>query len=340
MFVTCCYISIGDYEFDYVTEIEINQDITTLTDTATLILPRKLSWEGKDIAIGDDPIFKRGDVVKIRLGFDGQLKTRFLGYIKEIKAGMPVTMYLEDTMFLLKREPITRTYVNASLGELLADIIPTGIEYEFASETAMLLGPLRLNRVSAAKVLEELKSRGLYCYFRNIPFTLPDGTIDAKPVLYVGLAYWLDNRNEVDFEFGHNIINPYELVYKRKEDIRLKAKATSWQANNTKIETEVGDDDGEQRTIYKYNASLNELIIYAKSELERYKYTGYRGSFLTFGVPEIEKSDICSISGNKYHPDGKYLTDKVKITFGINGYFQEISPGPIINDSTGRINKV
>ena len=141
--------------------------------------------------------------------------------------------------------------------------------------------------------------------------------------MYCGLAYWTDNRNTSTFRFGFNVIDPFALVYKRQEDIRLKAKAISWQRNNTKIETEVGDEDGEQRTIHAYNLNLSQLQVYAKAELERYKYTGYRGELETFGEPAVEKNDIINLVGNQYHPDGKYLIKKVKVQFGTGGYRQQ-----------------
>jgi hypothetical protein len=112
----------------------------------------------------------------------------------------------------------------------------------------------------------------------------------------------------------------------------LKAKAISWQADNTKIEVEVGDPDGEQRTLHFYGLNKEQLEIRAKAELEKYKYTGYYGNFTTFGEPAIEKGDVVSFIGNKYHPDGKYLCKELKIKFGTAGYRQAITPDGIIND--------
>jgi len=333
MFIVSSNITIGQWVFDYCVDVEMIQDIDTLTDTCKITIPRKLVWDGKYVGLGDDllgkqPIIKRGDKVVVQLGYDGNLKTRFIGYVKDVKAGMPVTLICEDSMFLLKKGKLTFNFPGGDIRSLLDIIMPAGITYKTPADKSIVVPQFRFTNVSPAKVLEELKSRmGIYSYFRNVT----SGNV-TESVLYVGLAYWTDNRNTETFQFGLNIIDPYELVYKNIEDIRLKAKAISWQRNNTRIETEVGDEDGEQRTIYAYNLTLAELQVYAKAQLEKYKYTGYRGSLETFGEPAVEKNDIISLVGNQYHPDGKYLVKEIRIKSGVGGYKQTISPGQIIND--------
>lgn len=328
-------IDIGEWQFTYGVEVDIDQDIDTLTDTCRITIPRLHEWDGKKIALGDDPILKRGDVIKVQLGYLPNYTTRFIGFVKDIKPGVPVTIECEDSMYLLKKGSITASYPSVSLQQLVDDIVPAGIEYKVVSDKAVHIGQWRVTKASPAKILEELKSKyNIYSYFRNIT---ENGI--TRPVLYVGMAYWFDHRNEHVFEFRENIIDDKDLVYKRKEDIKLRAKAISWLKNNTKVEVEVGDVDGEERTIHAYNLTKAQLEVYAKAELERYKYTGYRGSFPTFGEPVAEKGDVAYLIGNKYHPDGKYLIKSLRIYCGVDGYRQEIFPDSIINDkqnSTGK----
>lgn len=325
-----CDIVIGDWQFDHLVSASIVSDIETLTDTCILTLPKRYVWSNKFVFLGDDPIIKRGDKVVIRLGYNGELKTRFIGYIKDIEAGVPVKIHCEDSMFLLKKGSISEAYADVSLKQLLEDILPAGIEYRTPDDKDIQLGQLRLNRASPARVMRELRETyGLYTYFQNLAFK--DGTV--RPVLLVGLAYWVDIRSEEEFEFGRNIISS-ELVYRRKDDIRLKLKVISWQRDNSRKIFEIGDDDGEVRTVHYYNLSKLQCEIRAKADLERYKYTGYHGTFQTFGIPEVEKGDVASLVGNQYHPDGKYLIKSVKIDFGVNGYQQTIEPDAIINDRT------
>ncbi|MGQ0737667.1 MAG: hypothetical protein ACT4OJ_01280 [Bacteroidota bacterium] len=324
MFRVDTNITIGEYEFAYCVDVEIDNSRDSLTDTCKITLPRKFEWNMKNIALGDDPILKRKDKVIVKAGYDGLLLTEFIGYVKDIKSGVPVTIECEDSMFLLKQSgaEVTKSYRSVTLHQLLTDILPAGIEFK---APGIVLGPYRISKVTPAKVLEDLKSRfNIYSYFR---------LIDEKPVLYSGLAYWSEKRVMEDFQFGYNIIDHSDLVYKREEDVRLRVKAIGIMPDNTRKEIEVGDRDGETRTVHYYNVDLKTLKLRADQDLARFKYTGYYGSFLTFGVPSVQKGDIANLTGNQYNPDGRYLVKRVIKQIGVTrGFKQTIEPESIVND--------
>jgi len=308
--------------FDYLCSVEINQSIETLTDTCTITLPRRISYKGRLISLAQDTIdgkaiFKRGDKVEVQLGYDGKLKTRFIGYIKEVKNAIPIQISCEDSMYLLKKGKYSRPNKECSLSELMKDMLPNGLDFHAAD---MSLGPFRVNQATPAKVLESLKEDGIFSYFRNIV----DGNT-VKAVLYVGLAFWTDNRKEGKFTFAKNIIHDSDIQYKLDEDVLLKVKATSIMADNSRIEVEVGDDEGEIRTVFKYKIGKEDLQKFAESEMQRFKYTGYHGTIPTFGEPAMEKGDIANITGSQYNPDGKYLIKANKITSGTQGYKQTLT---------------
>lgn len=329
MFKTGSYITIGDYEFPYCCDVEIVSDIEVLTDICKITLPRRHDWDLRKIALGDDPILKRKDPVLVKFGYDGYSTTEFIGFVKDIKAGTPVTIECEDYMMLLKQKPISASLpASTTLKQLLATILPKGVQYKTID---VQIGDWRIKNVTPAKVLEELKSKfGFFSYFRLLEI---EGEI--KPVLYVGWAYWIEGRKEEEFEFGRNIIDDKDLVYKVAEDVRLKLKVVSVGRDNRRIEYEFGDTDGELRTVHYYNATAEMVKERAMKDLERFKYTGYRGGFATFGEPSMRPGDIASIVGNKYHPDGKYLIKKVVKNCGVNrGIKQTIEPNKIVNDAS------
>lgn len=314
------HITIGNENFDFLVNCDISQSIETLTDTCKITLPRKLKWVGKNISLDETPVFKRGDAVKVMLGYDGLLKVNFLGYVKKIGSGIPVELFCEDEMFSLKVKPITHSYPSVTLRQLLKEQLPSNISYIIPEgEKEINLAKLRITNASMAKVLEEIKSNyGLYSYFRNI-----EDNNDVKSVLYSGLAYWTDHRNSYNFEYKRNIIDS-SLQYIKADEARIKIKAVSILDNNQKHELEFGDEDGEIRTVLRYGISKQELKVYAEQEYERFKFDGLRGSFITFGEPKCEKGDIAVITGDTAHPDGKYLIKAITKSFGINGYRQTI----------------
>lgn len=317
--------TVRKWKFDHCVDIEIVSDINSLTDTCKITIPRKYQWLGKDIAMGDQPYIKRKDKVLVKLGYDGKLKTQFLGYVKDIRAGVPVVIECEDTMFLLKQGHRTINFkAGMNLSEWLNDIVPHNMLRVYND---VEMGKLEVTNMSDAQILDWIKSEyGFSSYFR---------LIDDEPVLYVGLPYsqLIQDRKECTYRFGSNIIDANDLVYKIEEDIRIKVKVISIDSNNERKEIEVGDADGELRTVHYYRAGLALMNQRAAEDLKRFKYTGYRGSFTTFGEPSIRVGDVANIIGNQYNPDGKYLVSKVTKRLGVTtGYKQTIEPQQIVND--------
>lgn len=314
-------IAIGRWEFPYCVDVEIQESIDTLTDTCRITIPRKMSWGKYPIALGDEPYIKRKDKVVVKAGYDGNMEVEFIGYVKNVKAGTPVTIECEDSMFLLKEGQVSKHFPAATLKQILDFIVPKGIDVVAADVS---LGSYRIGKVSPAKVLEDLKSRyGIYSYFR-----LVKKDNEVIPVLYSGLAYWMDNRKTESFEFEHNIINYADLVYRREEDMKIKVKAIGVSRDNKRTEVEVGESDGELRTLFKYNMTdAAALKKFAEAEMGRFRYTGYTGNFLTFGEPSVRKGDVVKITGNKYHPDSVHMVPKVTKQIGVSrGYKQIIEP--------------
>lgn len=320
MFVAGAHITIGQWHFPYLVDAEIVLDTESLTDTARISVPRKYSWDGKEVVLDDMQLIKRKDKVTASWGYDGNLLPQFVGFVKNIKPGAPVQVECEDYMLLLKQGNITKTFgSNTKLKDLLAGILPADIEIQATDTT---VGEWRISNGTPARVLDELKSRlGIYSYFRLI-----GSGESVKPVLYSRVGpFWTDNQQTHVFEFGRNIIDYGNLVYKIAEDVRIKLKVVNLTADNKKEEYEVGDQDGEIRTVHYYNLDKATMKKRADEDLQRYKYTGYQGSFTTFGEPNVRPGDIAQLVGNKYYPNGRYLVKKVTKRAGVSiGLRQEI----------------
>lgn len=306
--------------FDFVNEVEINSSWENLTDTCKITIPRKLSFQGKDIAIGEDSIFKRGQTIKVELGYDGVLKTAFEGFISRIHLKLPLVFDCEDQMYALKKNTLAnKSYSSVSLDVLLKYIIPTSTLYTTNGFSFSNLGKVRIsNNATTAMVLDMLrKNYQIYSFFRN-------------GVLQVGLPYNVALRKDRTFEFEKNIIDDSGLEYMRDEDVKIKVKAVSINDKNQKIEAYYPskDSEGEQKTIHKYNISEADLKKEAQRYYETFKYEGYRGSFRTFGEPFTNHGDAVTLVSSKLpeRNNGAYLVRSVRRTFGVNGYKQEITP--------------
>lgn len=303
------------WKFDALNNCTIVEDMATLTDTCELILPKRVDWQGaKHFEL---PI-KRGDKITVKLGYDGNLKTRFVGFIRTVDAKKPVKIMCEDGMFLLKTvETKKKGYKKVTLKQLITDLLDgTGIDFLLV-DGDIPLGSYRMLKDTVAEELNEMKSKyGLRAYFR---------TINGQSKLYVGLGYPFDNRKKESFIYGQNLISE-DFVYRIAEDVKIKVKAISIDDKNKRTEIETGDKDGELYTVYHDNIGIDELRKFAESELKRFKTTGFKGSFETFGEPFVNKCDIAHIEASDNNK-GDFLIKKVEINFGMNGYRQKIEIG-------------
>jgi hypothetical protein len=259
------------------------------------------------VNLAESKLIKKGDEVSISLGYDGLLKKEFQGYVSEVQAGSPTTIICQDAMWLLKRKPVSKTFRIVKLKELL-DAITSDIQV-VAAEIG--LGQFRIKDATPVQVLEEIKKTyGLVSFFKG-------------DTLYSGLPYPVIGQTH-NFEFGRNIIDQgTELSFVSKEDTRIRVKAISIKPDNTKIEVEVGDPEGELRTLNFYNLSQSDLKKMAEQEAEKLRYDGFRGSFMAFGQPSVQHGDIVRIADNKYNRSGQYIVKSVTKTVTIDGGYRQ-----------------
>lgn len=316
-------ITIGDYEFkNQCNSVEVFSSFKILTDWAVIKLPN-FQDENK---VKLEKLIKVGDAVTVMLGYDDELYKEYEGYVTQIVPGAPLEIRCEDEMWMLKQVQVNKSWKSISLKEMLREILPTGTTIECPD---IVLSPYKIDRVSVAKALEQLKEEFLLvAYFR-----------DKK--LYVGLAYQEKNNGEVNYHFQKNALM-VDLTYMRKEDIRVKVKAISMQHDGKSISVEVGDGaidedfkagskviDAEQVTIHWYNKTKAELKVLAKEAINKLKYDGYRGAFKAKGIPRPKHSMVANLMDDKY-PErvGSFFIDSIKTTYNRStGFTREIELG-------------
>ena len=299
-----------------VIECNIKKSRLTLTDTATVTLPRniKLTKDAKLFKIND--IIKRGSTVTIQLGYDGHLLPRFTGKVSKVSADIPFTIECEDEMFKLKQNSFNYTWEK---GVKVNDIVRY-VYKEAVSVVDLAIGGFVAKNQSTAQILDELKKYGLQCYFAN----------DAKGVntLYVdfpGVQY--DSNKQVNYDFSKNIVDN-KLDYKLAKDFYIQVKGTSTNDNGDVIVINIpdsADNTSEALSLDYYNMDAKHLKQIVQSEYDAISYEGYRGSFTTWGLPVIEPGDTAKLTDSRYpEREGYYLTESVEITFGVNGYRHEV----------------
>ena len=312
MYVLSAKIEIqGDksWQVPFVSSVEITRDTEKLTDECKVTLPKRIKWDGE----AQIPV-KRGDSIKVWTGYGEDMELAFAGYVRSVGIKTPIVLTCEDEMFKLKQMACTKkAYKNVNLGTLLKDQGFENVKV-FGEQN---LGQYRVTDDTVAALLGRLQDSGIRSFYRY-----EDGT----PVLYCGVLFERDTQPSQVFATGVNIISDSSLEQQLAANIRLCIKAVSIMPDNKKIKVEVGDKDGEKRTIHTYNKTESELKAWAEQEIKRLKVDGLTGSFTTFGYRLVDKLDAIGIKidGNKM---GVYQVKKNVIKYGTGGYRQEITLG-------------
>jgi len=348
-----------------------------MADTGELIIPLKVPvldsdtqgkvyFDGKSLVsnANTNPFFVRGDKIKVELGYiylteqgeKKQIETVFIGYITAIEVKEQVRFSLMDEMYIMQQTLAKKkTYKNVTLRTLLLDQI--GDKYQISKSVIdAKLGDFVIDTsngaITLAEVLQEIRDTyKIETFFRFLN--------DGSSILYgTGFVYYPDfrfgNRSKTPlvFAFQQNIISD-NLEWQSTKDVRIKVIAKSTNivetsktnadgSKRTKKEiltVTVGDLEGEARTINKVGiTSESELKEIANAELNKLYYEGFKGSFLTFGLPLVKWGMAIDLQ-NKQLKDlnGIYLVKSVDYEFGTGGYRQNISLHIKIADGDAKI---
>jgi len=328
MFVLSAEITIGPEggekkKFRRVNSVEIESDMRRLEDVATIKMPTtaRLVRAGEFISeVETEKTFKVGDEVVIKLGYDGELVEEFHGYVRKIRPNTPLEIECEDATFLLKRKNLQKAWRSATLRDILDYVLAdTGITLH-GEPPGVNFTHFYLKNVSAAKSLQKLKDEyGLTMYFKSFK------------KLFVGISSD-DDGTAVKYRFGENVIDN-DLEWTDEKDVRLKVKAVHVRPDNTQVTKEVGDPDGEQRTIFLYDLDKpSDLERRALEELKKYTFSGYKGSFNGFLRPVVRVGNVAKITDPNFtERAGDYLVEKVTVSFGDGGGRRKVTPGLKVN---------
>lgn len=315
-------IALGDYTFSQVNKAVITRSIDTLGDTAVLSMPTSFLLGNPDAGFQRKQLenaIKSGDRVSISLGYEDIYNgVEFVGYVKFIKPTTPLQIECEDAMYLIRQKNCLKNFQNTTLKKILQYIVEgTGVKLS-GDIPDVNYDKFLLKNVNGAKALENLKTEyGLTIF------------IDNNGELYAGLKQTQGLNGTTVFNLQQNIKPKHSLKFRDACSIKIKVKAIGHFRDNTKIEAEVGDPDGELRTLHLYNiATKSELKQIAESKIDSLKYTGYEGTLTTKLVPFCDRNYTADIIDQKYPiRSGKYLVEKVVTTFGTNGAVRVVSIG-------------
>lgn len=328
MFVLNSEITIGTFRFSGVHDVVIKRSVHSIVETATIKIPAiaaivsngKVSPE----RITTAKQFTEGDAVTIKLGYNGDLKTEFSGFVKHRKLDMPLEIECEGYSWLLRKNIAKIKNSNLTIKELLsAAVADLQGENKIMVECDVDLNILNISMDNPSgfdiiNYISKCSDDNISCFFIK-PDTLWCGTLytdvnNGKVTIATEKARYRPGYNTIrkNTLLPHNTAGkPGNVLYSRK---RGDGELIAGHSTVATIEKT------------KHTLTLNhiknaaELQLLANEKALKNTYTGYEGSFVSFLQPYAAPGHVAFVKDNT-HPemDGTYLIESTEVHFGIKG---------------------
>jgi len=332
-------ITINGTEFSALVEVESLSTWQNLTDTCTITIPNSFQKNNQPVTVGQEGFFKRGDAIKVEVGYFPTLNLIFEGYIRRIIPGNLITIEAEDASYLLKDGRVNKTLEDTSLDNLLKEIIPSGLSFESVSAD---LGDFRIKNATAAQVLEELKKTyGLVTFIKNNQVRVGLAYYPAEAISHTfymeGEGQYINSTAAGNSENTGLVIED-SLEYIGADEFDIKIQGVSMQDDNTKIELYASFNDNQEVIITDEDPgggqvekvgipglTRSQLEDFIKERLKLRLNTGIRGGFTTFMQPKVNHGDQVTIKSIRNpEKEGTFLVKQVSYTAGSSGGRQVI----------------
>lgn len=322
MFELCSEIVIGGKHFRSVNNVVIKRSLNTLGATAVIKIPvtSVLIDKGATTQVETAQTIALGEKVEIKLGYNGELKTEFRGWVKMLNYKVPLEIECEDEFYRCRDKSLKHSG-KTTLKELLQKCDLKIARDENLTIAEFPVPDRKANTDKVSSVLSRLKKK----YLLSIYFDL-DGLVHAHGTL---TDKDRNNLKKVKYEFLRNTISEDELKYHNKKDVKVKINAVAVKRDGTTVEVSVGEEEGTEIKLQFYDIEdENSLRSIATSELERRSFDGYRGTITTFLQPYAEPG-MAAVINDPIYPErgGNYLIESVETSFGTSGARRKIEIG-------------
>lgn len=309
----CWKVTIGAYQLGMIESIEIVRSVELLSDTATITLPSAVYNKAFEI---NDKI-KRGDAVKIELGYDDKLEIEFEGYLKQEPNTDNGSLILEceDGLFQYRKSLDNVELKNASVSDVLNYVNVTIGGFSLKCDYDFKYDKFVINNATGYDVLKKIQE-------------------EAKPNIYLkgNVLHVHPQYSEIfgkaTYDFSKNI-ETAELKYMRAEDRKFLVTVESKGKDGKVIKAEFGTTGGDKMTINVSGVTdMDSLKKLAEEALKTKVYTGYEGTFDGWLVPYCDAGyQIRIVDADYEYKTGEYYVLEVKTVFSKQGGVRTIKIG-------------
>ena len=305
-------ITLENYQLMLLEGVEITRSVEQLSDTATITLPGSVFNKALDI---EDKI-KRGNTVKIELGYNDDLVTEFEGFIESIETNDgSITIKCEDAIYKLRQPVSDKEFTNPDVSVILNYVLAQIGGYTLSCDYQFKYDKFTILSNTAYKVVKQIQEE-----------TKANVYLKGN-VLHVHGQY-KEIFGTAEYSFQQNIESS-ELEYRNADDRKTEVVVEGKSKDGKVIRETAGQKGGD--TITKTIPGVSDpasLKNMAEEQLKVKSYTGYSGSFTGWLIPYCDAGYKVTISDDDYEfKDGTYYVLEVVTNFSKSGGSRQIKIG-------------
>lgn len=306
-------ITIGAYQLGMIESVEIVRSVELLSDSAIITLPSAAFNQAFDI---NDKL-RRGDAVKIELGYNDKWVTEFEGFLEQEPNTDKGSLVIkcEDGLFQYRKSLDNAVLKNCTVADVLNYVngkiggFSLSCDYDFRYDKFVI------NNATGYDVLKKIQE-------------------EVKPNIYLkgNVLHVHPQYSEIfgksSYDFSKNI-ETAELKYMRAEDRKFLVIVESKDQAGKVIKAEFGTTGGDKMSINVSGVTdMESLKKIAKEALLSKSYTGYEGTFDTWLVPYCDAGyQVRIVDADYEYKTGEYYVLEVKTTFSKSGGVRTIKIG-------------
>lgn len=300
-------IKIGSRTLKGISSVVIDNSTEALSATATIELPGYIANK----PFLPERFIKRGDTVSISLGYNGDNRQEFKGFVRSISTNIPVRIECEDEIFRFRKAVKSEVFIKKSVSDILTSVCQQiGVPLN-SKVGALKYDKFVINEATGYEVLQKIQEQ-----FRIMIF-MYNGNLNAN---YVHME-----RKGVEYADLSRNVKAANLMYVNAADVKVRVTIRGVAADNkvTK-EVAVGQKGGEVVNLPERLNVVDESALenIAKEELKRLSYTGFRGDLTLWGRPYVGMAWVLSVRDPDYpERDGYFFVKATRISFDKHGGF-------------------
>lgn len=300
-------------------QVNIKKSMYDYVDRATIMLPisARVKQAGKlaTESVETNKLITEGMKVDIRLGYNGEMKQEFEGFVSRVNLSSPCEVICEGYSYQLRNKSYLYAFKNAELKDILTYLI-AGTDIILDKEIpSFKIERLLLQNDTGTEALEKIKK--ISDHTINIFFT--------GKTLYAGLQY-TKTKADVKYQIGWNIVkdNNLKLRDSKNENITVNYIGEKKDGSKVKVTGKANgtSETGGENKVVKTHAVNDESSLQAMADKKQsmLSYNGYEGKITAFLTPYCEPGYKAVLIDNKYpERGGNYLIDTTEVTYSRNG---------------------